>query len=318
MTTIYSRIQNNFTQISNEALLDVRLSGKAYKLYAYMCYRIGTSSKWEFNEKEIIKNFKEGRESIRSAFKELIEYGWLIKTQKRVAGKFSKNDYEIFSSLVNTESIPLPKKPLTAEPSTENPMTENHPYNNKELINKDLNNKESISLKKEKEIFEKLNKNWKKYIVLEEVKAHFDKKGYKSNAEKFFNRYSARGWKGIENWLYESANWELNFKEMNNEPKTEIKTSENLKPVEKKEKVKLDNKNPKWKEIIKKLKSNFGKEIYDKWICKAGFISENEKEIYLGAPTKFLRDWIKREYLKDIKEVLNKEVIVVYMENFDE
>ena len=64
---IYNKIQNNFTQVSNLALLDIRLSGKAYKLYAYMVFRIGTAPDWYFYEEEILKNFKESRDAIRSA-----------------------------------------------------------------------------------------------------------------------------------------------------------------------------------------------------------------------------------------------------------
>ena len=124
MTTIYNRIQNNFTQVSNLAGLDPNLSSKAFKLYWYMCYRIGTASHWEFNKKEILKHFKEGRDSIYQAEKELIKAGFLRKIQSRESGKFGKIDYEIFSEPVNSDSIPFTEKTDTVKTDTVMPDTE--------------------------------------------------------------------------------------------------------------------------------------------------------------------------------------------------
>lgn len=197
MSTIYSRIQNNFTQISNQALLDVRLSSKAYKLYAYMCYRIGTATHWEFNEKEIMKHFKEGRDAIRSARTELIECGWLVKTQKRVAGKFSKNDYEIFATLDHIDSEPMTENPSTDSSSTENSTTGNPPYSNKEENNKDLNNKDLFSL--------------------EEIEKFFEDNKFKSSAKRFWLRNEKTGWKNVKNRRAAAFEWEEIFLENNDE-----------------------------------------------------------------------------------------------------
>lgn len=148
MSTIYNALKNNFTQVSNHALLDVRLSAKAKMLYAYMCYRLGISEKWEFIETEILKHFKEKRDAMREAKNELIEFGYLVKIQTRNdKGFFQKNDYEIFAESQPVASDPSPEKPSTGSPSTDEPSsgkpsTENASYNNKEPTNKDSTNKD--------------------------------------------------------------------------------------------------------------------------------------------------------------------------------
>ena len=234
MTTIYNRIQNNFTQISNAALLDVRLSGKAYKLYAYMCYRIGTSAAWEFNKKEIAKHFKEGRDSIYQAEKELLDVGFLRKMQKRTGGKFSKNDYEIFAEPIDSDSKPFTENPETVMPETEESVTVNQSYSNKEEINKDLNNKEisfpAEAKKDEKEKKEDLDKekevkkieghcrssqNLSEKEKIELIISYFDLKGYKSCVQTFLLYHKLNIHETFKKLPYFADIWEGKFEEMN-------------------------------------------------------------------------------------------------------
>ena len=53
-----------------------------------------------------------------------------------------------------------------------------------------------------------------------------------------------------------------------------------------------------WKEFNQNLKLNFAEEDYNKWLCKLEPYSKTDKEIILSAPSKFLRDWIKREFFE--------------------
>jgi len=149
MTVIYNRIQNNFTQVTNNVLLDARLSGKAFKLYSYMVFRIGTSPNWQFNEKEILKHFSEGRDALRNAFKELIDAGWLKRRQMRNKnGTLGQKEYEIFSEPAETDLEPSPENPSTDKPSADKPSTDKPSYNNIYNTNKEKNNKETLSKKK--------------------------------------------------------------------------------------------------------------------------------------------------------------------------
>lgn len=152
MTTIYNALKNNFSQVSNLVLLDVRLSAKAKALYWYMCYRIGLSEKWEFNHGEILSHFKEGEKAMRPAFKELLEVGFLERRQVRNdGGKFGKHDYTIHAEPVNKPSQPHAYFGRAAKRRAANGRAENASYNNKERNNKDSSNKE-ISLSAIEEI----------------------------------------------------------------------------------------------------------------------------------------------------------------------
>lgn len=68
-----------------------------------------------------------------------------------------------------------------------------------------------------------------------------------------------------------------------------------------------------WDLILADFQQYFDQNTYEKWLSKIELHSHSEQEIILSAPSKFLRDWIKREYLeknsqsqKSIKEILLK------------
>lgn len=62
--------------------------------------------------------------------------------------------------------------------------------------------------------------------------------------------------------------------------------------------IKLDNQNKVWKKIDKILKKKFTKEIYDQWLSKLNFVKIEDNQLLLATKTKFLRDWIIREYIQ--------------------
>ena len=62
--------------------------------------------------------------------------------------------------------------------------------------------------------------------------------------------------------------------------------------------------NLKWQSFISRLEIAIGKEVFDKWLTKLDLYSLSEYEVIMSAPSKFLRDWIKREYLSFIKKLL--------------
>jgi len=198
--TIYNALQNNFTQVSNEALVNARLSGKAYKLYAYMCYRVSSCPSWIFNRGEILKHFTEGETAMRGAFRELVDSGFLERIRIRNGkGIFEKTDYKIYSTPINKGSNPQVENPPVDNQQVENPRVENQRLNNKDKINKDSKNKD--------------------LFFLEETKKHFSDLGYKSDAEAFFDYYQAKGWKIGKDKIVDRASaaksWERQFKKFN-------------------------------------------------------------------------------------------------------
>ncbi len=58
-----------------------------------------------------------------------------------------------------------------------------------------------------------------------------------------------------------------------------------------------------WNKFLKNLEKRLGKEAFDKWVKDIKLNSSYESEIVIEFPTKFLRDWIKREYAVVIKEI---------------
>lgn len=199
---IYNQLKNNFSQISNHALLDTSLSAKAYKLYAYMCYRIGLSDSWQFNTYEILKHFKEGDKAMRVAFKELIDAGFLERKRVRnEKGIFERTDYTIYAEPVNTGSNPQVQNRRVDNRHVDNPHVDNASLNKKEGINKDLSNKELISLPLES-----------KREILKKIWAE---KNLKSDCEKYLLFREKSNWKGVSNLEADIAWWENGFKEKN-------------------------------------------------------------------------------------------------------
>ena len=82
-----------------------------------------------------------------------------------------------------------------------------------------------------------------------------------------------------------------------------------------------------WIKIKSDFKNSFGKEIYEKWFTKIELNLAAQDEVIMSVPSKFLRDWIRREYLnknlktrKNIKEIWLKhkpnlkKISVIYIE----
>jgi len=65
----------------------------------------------------------------------------------------------------------------------------------------------------------------------------------------------------------------------------------------------------KWQQFVAKLEQQFGKEVFDKWLSKLELYSLGEYEVIMSVPSKFLRDWVKREYLENgIKQIWRGEM----------
>lgn len=91
-----------FTQVDNRVIGDKRMSLKALGMFTYMWSK---PDDWEFYVSVISNDFKDGRDSIRSAINELMNLGYVKRTRKhKENGQLASYDYILFD-----------------EPKTENP-----------------------------------------------------------------------------------------------------------------------------------------------------------------------------------------------------
>ena len=74
----------NFTTINNEFIFNKNMSLKAKGL---LCHLLALPNYWELYVEEVEKWHKEGKKAIYSAFKELIDLGYVERNQKREKGK---------------------------------------------------------------------------------------------------------------------------------------------------------------------------------------------------------------------------------------
>ncbi len=77
-----------------------------------------------------------------------------------------------------------------------------------------------------------------------------------------------------------------------------------------------------WPKVITELKKSLDKDTFQNWIKPISFESQNDKTLILAVPTRFLRDWIIKNYASVIKRVcldqgssINKLAIIVKEKN---
>lgn len=126
----------NFTTMGNYHLRDASLSLKAIGLLSKI---LSLPEEWDYTVAGLAAICKEGKDTIRSALKELEAAGYIERRQTHAEdGSFSSNEY-----IVHEEPItdpPLSGFPSTVKPSTAKPSTANPTESNKDILNTDLIN----------------------------------------------------------------------------------------------------------------------------------------------------------------------------------
>lgn len=97
---IIKRANAPFTLIPNSILVDTDISAKAKYLYIYL---FSKPNNWEFYTSNVLSEMKEGRDSYLAGIKELIDNGYITRTQNRVNGKFKGNIYTFVEDKIVTE-----------------------------------------------------------------------------------------------------------------------------------------------------------------------------------------------------------------------
>ena len=140
--------EKNYKVIDLTCVQDEKLSWKAKGIFNYLITR---PPFWEIHTSDLIERSNDGKSSLYSGIKELIETGYIFRITKRVNGKIVKWGYlttEIPCS--NEDIVPLIPKEYSLYSKNlniENLNIKNKHYNNKE----ENNNKESFNIKSSKE-----------------------------------------------------------------------------------------------------------------------------------------------------------------------
>lgn len=92
MTTVRVAKRDKFTLIDRRTANDSRLSFKARGILVWL---LDKPDDWETTAEKIEQQGKEGREAIRSALKELEQYGYLTRTQWRDENKRFQTEWII-------------------------------------------------------------------------------------------------------------------------------------------------------------------------------------------------------------------------------
>lgn len=181
-----------FTIMVNEALQRPNLSARAKGLYAYL---MTLPDDWTIRKPELYSHFTEGREAMETAFKELIQAGYIVSEEVREGGRFSGYRHTIH------ESSTVPQKTVNGKPETGKPLTENPT-----LLSTDLprTEKPSTSAVASPPRFQK--------PTLDQVKAYCQERKNNVNAEKWLAHYEANGWRvgknPMKDWKAAVRTWE--------------------------------------------------------------------------------------------------------------
>jgi hypothetical protein len=130
--------ERDFVQIDKFPLQDDRLSWRAKGLLAYM---LSMPDDWQFYVNELHKHAKDGKDSTRSALKELESCGYLVieKNNRGNKGKFATNNYFLHERPLSDTGSPWRVARHGQTATTNNKETNNNnTNNNKEREKKEI------------------------------------------------------------------------------------------------------------------------------------------------------------------------------------
>lgn len=199
--------KSNYTCIDNQVFKDHSLSMKAKGLLTQI---YSLPDNWEYSVRGLSTLFSDGREAVNNALQELIEHGYIIRTQKTDQyGKFNGYEYDIYE----TAQTNVAENPFTENPITEKPITGNQAQlnTNKENTNKENTNELSIMGN-----VPDLSPKCPRFVppTVEQVREYCDERGNDVDPQHFVDYYTARGWKlgknSVKDWKACVRTWERN------------------------------------------------------------------------------------------------------------
>ena len=125
---------SNYTVISNNIFKDQNLSLKARGLLTTI---LSLPDNWKYSVEGLASLCSDGRNSVSTAINELIEAGYIVRTQKfDESNKFSGYIYDIYEEIPEKiADLPYAGNPFTGNPFTGNQQQLNTNISNTKLVN---------------------------------------------------------------------------------------------------------------------------------------------------------------------------------------
>ena len=125
--------EGNYTVLNNTCIRDRRLSLKAKGLHTYF---MSLPPNWKLYKSELVKHSRDGINSVNSAIKELVEFGYveITEQQRTEEGKFSGKAYGFYAKPFVADVSSRRGFPVTAKPLTDKPLAENQPLLTTDIV----------------------------------------------------------------------------------------------------------------------------------------------------------------------------------------
>jgi hypothetical protein len=125
---------NPYLMINKRCLDDAALSLKAKGMLTYL---LSLPDDWQIYEDEIVKHHKDGKDSIKSAIKELIVAGYIVRERARDdLGRLRQYDYQVYEQPLNNADAHHNGIPNVGKSATTNTHSTNtHSTNDTDIYN---------------------------------------------------------------------------------------------------------------------------------------------------------------------------------------
>ena len=171
---IIKNLTKEYTTITNEIIIDEKLSAGAFRLYCYLASKPET---WEVNNNDIKKQLKIGsKDTLSKYWRELIDAGWIEKSKaKDKNGKFNGKTILILNNSRNPKNTEILKSGISQKsgnPKNTDILKSGKHSNTDYISNTEYNSKTDIkekNIKKEKNFFDEVLENVEVQVLLKEL-----------------------------------------------------------------------------------------------------------------------------------------------------
>jgi chromosomal replication initiator protein len=63
-----------------------------------------------------------------------------------------------------------------------------------------------------------------------------------------------------------------------------------------------------WHAVVARMRKEFGDSVYNSWLKPLGVLSADEKRVVVGAPTRFMSDWVQKNYIDRLSDFWQAEL----------